>query len=81
MDHVGERAELPLEAIERPRFESRERLQGDACLSLAIARFVNDPARPGSKPANDLVAGIAREASGEHPFKNSASQPLGAPRG
>jgi len=54
MAHVGERAELRLEAQEVARIDARQRLERDVGAVLAVERLVDDPHAAGAQPRGDL---------------------------
>ena len=56
MVHVGQRAELVLEAIDRGRLEALHRLERNARVSLAIERLVDNPHPALAETSDDLEA-------------------------
>ena len=53
--HVGERAELRLEAVERRRVEAREELQRDVRSTFAVEHLVDRAEAPFAERANEVV--------------------------
>jgi hypothetical protein len=60
VDEVGEGPELLLQAVDRPRVDTVEGLQGDAAAALLVEGLVDDAERAASDLAPDREARVSR---------------------